>query len=96
MKNQEFIYRVAFVAPPLEGDPRIAFYFSSLAAIYDVFSVEQVGVALKTLWNRKVADGCSFFGELATITREPLFRKAQQNPQSSTRGARSLDSSSEV
>lgn len=88
MEKQEYIYRVAFPTPPIDGDPRMTFYFGSLAAIYELFSSQQLGVALRTLWNKKTADGNPYFGEKCVITREELIRK----PKSSTNALRSLNS----
>lgn len=88
MEKQEYIYRVAFPTPPIDGDPRMTFYFGSLAAIYELFSPQQLGVALRTLWNKKTADGNPYFGEKCVITREELIRK----PKSSTNALRSLNS----
>lgn len=88
MEKQEYIYRVAFPTPPIDGDPRMTFYFGSLAAIYELFSPQQLGVALRTLWNKKTADGNPYLGEKCVITREELIRK----PKSSTNAIRSLNS----
>lgn len=43
MSELEFIYRVAFNEPPLENDDSWEFYFTSLSAIYEKFTPEQVG-----------------------------------------------------
>ena len=43
-KEQKTIYRVQFKEPPLNDDERTEFFFTSLAAIYDVFTAEQIGV----------------------------------------------------
>lgn len=99
MKNKgniTYIYRVVFVAPPIEGDDRITFYFSSLAAIYELFTRQQMGVALKTLWSHKLSDSGVYCGDRVTITREPLMRKLKRNAGSASRASRPSDSSSEV
>lgn len=80
MEKTEFIYRVAFSEAPLENDARTAFYFGSLTAIYDLFSPEQIGASLKTLWNKKVSEGNIFSNEKVLISREPIYRKAKKNP----------------
>ena len=43
MGCKDWFYRVEFKEPPIEGDDRTEFYFSSLAAIYEQFAPEQVG-----------------------------------------------------
>ena len=51
MSELEFIYRVAFNEPPLENDDSWEFYFTSLSAIYEKFTPEQVGCKVSRLWN---------------------------------------------
>jgi len=55
------------------------FYFSSLSAIYEVFSVHDIGCTVQTLWNRKVARGNAYSNSKCTITVEPLFSKEQNS-----------------
>ena len=88
MAKKEFIYRVAFDHPTVKGDSRTVFYFGSLSAVFDMFSPSQLGVALKTLWKKKVCDGVPYSGSGIIITREPIYRKAK----ASKRGAQGLES----
>lgn len=76
--RKEYIYRVDFVDCPLAGDSRKVFYFHSIAAIYDLFTAEQVGCKVTRLWNIGVADGNSYHGRKCSITREPIMRKRQK------------------
>lgn len=71
------IYRVAFNEPPLQGDDRTEFFFTSLSAIYDAFTPEQVGCKVSRLWNIGVSDGVTYAGARCKITREPLRSKSQ-------------------
>lgn len=48
------IYRVRFKEPPQSGDERTEFFFTSLAAIYEVFTAEQIGCRV----NRLIAEEC--------------------------------------
>ena len=48
-KEQKTIYRVQFKEPPLNDDERTEFFFTSLAAIYDVFTAEQIGCRVNRL-----------------------------------------------
>lgn len=75
------IYRVSFFEAP-NGDEKTDFYFSSLAAIYDVFTPEQIGCKVNHLWNTKVAADRPFKNRLVCISVEPVYRKFHKNPKS--------------
>jgi len=66
------IYRVKLKQPI---DDKIDYYFGSLSAIYDVFSVEQIGCTVGHLWNIKVSNGERYENDKCTITQETLIRK---------------------
>lgn len=74
------IYRVAFKDPPMQGDSRTEFYFSSLSAIYDIFTEEQIGCKVTRLWNIGVSNGTPYNGRLCQITKEPVTSKTQISP----------------
>ena len=74
------IYKVLFKKPPIQCDDRVEFYFTSLSAIYDIFSDEQIGCKVTRLWNIGVSNGTTYNGKLCLITKEPLTAKAQMNP----------------
>ena len=71
------IYRVAFHDPPIENDERNDFFFSSLSAIYEDFTPEQIGCKVSRLWNIGVSDGVPYKGRKCTITVEHIQRKKQ-------------------
>lgn len=73
-------YSVLFLgAPPLPEMPRQKFFlFTSLAAIFEVFSPEQIGCGLRHLYNLKVPDGSAFAGKRCIIKREMVFAKRQK------------------
>lgn len=75
--KKEHIYRVAFNEPPIEEDDRTEFYFTSLSAIYEEFTPEQVGCKVSRLWNIGVSGGTPYEGAKCKITREPLKSKSQ-------------------
>lgn len=77
-----YVYSVLFYAPPRPVEmPRQKFFlFSSLAAIFDRFSVEEIGCSLGHLYNSKVPDGSAFCGKRCIIKREPLVSKRQKCP----------------
>ncbi len=79
MTDDHYIYVVLFFAAPFADKPRQKFFlFSSLAAVYDVFSVEQIGCTLGHLYNLKVPDGSAFAGKRCIIKREPVVSKRQK------------------
>lgn len=80
MKDGETIYHIRFRTPPDPEDGKTDFYFSSLAAIYDTFTPEQVGCAVQRLWNVKVTEESPYTGKLCEITKERVKRKAQKRP----------------
>lgn len=81
MDKQRYVYGVLFFATPFRDKPHQRYFlFSSLAAVYDVFSVEQIGCSLGHLYNLKVPDGMAFAGKRCIIKREPVFSKRQKRP----------------
>ncbi|MCF0187935.1 MAG: hypothetical protein HUK04_00350 [Bacteroidaceae bacterium] len=83
IKPSGFVYSVVFFSPPLPAMPRQKFFlFSSLAAIFEVFSVEQIGCGLGHLYNLKVPDGAAYAGRHCIIKRDRVFSKPQKRPKS--------------
>lgn len=80
MKRGSTIYRVKFKHPPIDGDGRTEFFFSSLAAIYELFTPEQIGCAVNRLYNLNLSDGACYDGRLCEIARESVHAKAQKKP----------------
>lgn len=79
MSEREFIYRVSFKEPPVPDEPsRTDWFFSSLAAIYDQFSKEEIGCQVSRLWNLKITPGNPYNGRRCTITKEPVQRKKRR------------------
>lgn len=74
------VYRVAFNEPPLTDDSRTEFFFTSLSAIYDTFTPEQIGCKVSRLYNIGVSDGTPYQSRLCQITREVVSRKAREKP----------------
>lgn len=77
MKWKKHFYRVEFRVPPIEGDERKVFNFSSLAAIYEQFTPEQVGCKVSRLWNIRVSKCIPYMGRKCKITKERIFGKTQ-------------------
>lgn len=79
MEKDRYVYSVLFFAAPNPEKPRQKFFlFSSLAAIFETFSTEQIGCSLGHLYNLKVPDGTAFAGKRCIIKREKVFSKRQK------------------
>ncbi|MCM1168909.1 MAG: hypothetical protein NC324_03130 [Bacteroides sp.] len=76
-KAKQHVYRVSFRTPPREGGA-VDYYFSSLAAIYEVFSKAEIGCKVERLWAVGVSDGKPYEGRKCTVTREMVHRKRQK------------------
>jgi hypothetical protein len=69
-------YRVRFLEPPESGKEQVDYLFSSLAAIYGLFTARQIGCGVNHLWNRHVADGEPYSGRKCQIERvEVLYTR---------------------
>lgn len=75
--KQEHIYKVSFKTQPFDSDPRTDFFFTSLSAIYEVFTPEQIGCKVNWLWKYGVAIGRTYENALCKITQHKLTRQAQ-------------------
>jgi hypothetical protein len=53
-------------------------YFGRLAAIYELFTPEQIGCKLETLWNCSLDHGESKITAHCVITKEIMYRKAHK------------------
>lgn len=80
--NVNHIYSVLFydVPLPISAPHQKFFLFTSLAAIYEVFTREQLGVSLKHLYNTHVANGSTYSGKRCIIRRQKAYSKKQQSP----------------
>lgn len=85
--TQASIYKVSFKEPPLKDDDRTEFFFTSLSAIFETLTPEQVGCGVRRLWNLQIAQGKPYQGRLCVITKEQIQSKTQNNP-SKGRGKR--------
>lgn len=57
---------------------RKVWYFGSLAAIYELFTPEQIGCKLETLWNSSIDYGEYKIAKQCVIYKEKMYRKAQK------------------
>lgn len=58
---------------------RKVWYFGSLAAIYELFTPEQIGCKLETLWNDGLGYGEYKITKHCVITKEIMYRKAHKS-----------------
>ena len=78
-RGERFVYSVLFFSTPLPDKPMQKYFlFSSLAAIYEVFSVEQIGCSLGHLYNLKVPDSSTYAGKRCIIKRDKVLSKRQK------------------
>ncbi len=77
---KKWVYRVSFNEPPMPGSDNTEFFFSSLAAIYDRFTPEQIGCKVTRLWNIGVSKGKKYGGRRCTIVKESVFSKPHFKP----------------
>lgn len=68
----ENIIKVEFFVP-LNGKKE--HYFGSLAAIYDVFTPQQIGCKLETLWNAGIEEGKPKSTHHCVISKHKVRRK---------------------
>lgn len=84
---KEYIYQVSFREQPIEGDARTEFYFYSLAAIYEVFTPEQIGCTVRTLWNSGIEVGKPYYNRRCSVRKEPIGRKPQKHASRTTKNS---------
>lgn len=61
---------------PVDG--KQDYYFGSLAAIYDLFSSEQLGITYGSLTTRSIGNGGLYTNKRCSIRVDFLHRKKQQ------------------
>lgn len=66
------IITVTFFAPV-----RVDYYFGSLAAIYEVFTPEQIGCKIETLWAANIKEGVPKITKNCVISKHNILRKKQ-------------------
>lgn len=55
------------------------YYFGSLAAMFEHFLPEEIGVSIQTLYNAKIEFGSDFKTKNAIIRKDKLIRKNKEN-----------------
>lgn len=73
--KKEFIIRVRFFQPI---DGKTDFYFGSLAAIYVLFSDEQIGCNLRTLYCSKITESDPKVTRTCIISKFTVYRKSNK------------------
>lgn len=74
--KKEFIIRIRFFRP-INGETE--FHFGSLAAIYDLFTEEQIGCNLRTLYCNKITVNKPKVTRTCTISKFIVYRKSNIN-----------------
>lgn len=69
------IIKVEFFVP-IQGKKE--HYFGSLAAIYDVFTPQQIGCKLAALWSARIEEGKPKSTRYCVISKHGLHRKKQK------------------
>ena len=75
LSNKSWFYVVSFFLP---SNTKNDFYFSSLSAIYCLFSEKQIGCKVSNLWSFGVRPGHPFKNRECSITKVPLYRKKRK------------------
>ncbi|MGL5913711.1 MAG: hypothetical protein ACRCZB_06050 [Bacteroidales bacterium] len=99
MTKQEYIYRVSFKEHPipqygLEYNTQNEFFFTSLSAIYETFTPEQIGCKVERLWNLKITPDKPYIGRKCRIFKSLLASKKQANAAKRLSAPTSPDNSS--
>lgn len=78
--NKLYGYKVTFKVPPIEGESKTEFYFTSLAAIFEVFTDKEIGCKCSRLWNLKITEKRPYNGRRCSVERINLRRKSRIKP----------------
>jgi hypothetical protein len=76
--TKESIIRVQFLSPVAEYGGQTDFYFGSLAAIFELFTKEQIGCQLETLWSAKIDTLHPKTTPKCVVSKQVLYRKKQK------------------
>ncbi|MBW8524272.1 hypothetical protein K0U91_03455 [Chryseobacterium chendengshani] len=70
MKRNRIIYHVK-LHEPIEG--KADFFFSSITAIYNTFTAEQIGVARQTLYQQSLQPGDEYRTKFCVVKKEEVL-----------------------
>lgn len=71
------LIKVQFFTPKEGGGTE--FYFGSLAAIYEMFGVSEIGCRLEALWAANIDEAHPKATRSCVISKHVLYRKSQKN-----------------
>ena len=74
----ETIIRVQFLTPRADFGGLTDFFFGSLAAIYEIFSDDDIGCKLNTLWAAKIDLAHPKVTPQCVVSKQVLYRKKQK------------------
>jgi hypothetical protein len=75
METRSHIYKVSFKEPK---NGKTDYFFSSLSAIFTLFTPEEIGCRVTQLWKLRITGQKPYRGRKCTITKEPLNRKRKK------------------
>ena len=75
---EQNVIKVQFFKPV---DGKVEYFFSSLAAVCERFSVEQIGCSKQALWSKKITADTPYANSKCVITKHPVVRKPQSKKQ---------------
>lgn len=70
-----YVYKVTFKEPPVAGEPQTEFYFTSLAAIFEVFTEKEIGCKVTRLWNLHIEEDKPYRGKRCSVEKIEMRRK---------------------
>jgi|GEM_PF-2318255 len=74
MKTERTVYKLKFRTGT-------EYFFTSLAAIYELFSSEEVGCKVQHLWNLQICENKPYIGKKCSIYKVTLYTKRKLNYQ---------------
>lgn len=74
----ETIIKVQFLQPRTDMGGRSDFFFGSLAAIFEVFTENDIGCKLNTLWAAKIDTEHPKTTPKCVVSKDVLYRKKQK------------------
>ena len=77
MKNRERIVRVKFHRSRPNGETE--YYFGSMSAIFDIFSKDDIGCSLHTLWAANIDVNRPKITRCCTISQHFVYRKKHKS-----------------
>lgn len=75
MATSNKVVHLHFLSPV---DGKHDFYFGSLAAIYDKFTSDQIGISYNSLTTHQIGNGGNYMNKICIINVGYIYRKRQE------------------